>query len=100
MPDTLENQRLTQAVAGCTLFALALYAFTLAPTFGWGDSADLAMRMVTDSDPTFVGRGRDYPLYRWVGGFFQLLPFGDVGTRANAMAAFFGAVTVGVAMVF
>ena len=95
MPDTLENRHLTIAVAGCTFFALALYAFTLAPTFGWGDSADLAMRMVTDSDPTFVGRGRDYPLYRWVGGFFQHLPFGDAGTRANAMAAFFGAMTVG-----
>ena len=90
-----ENASLKYGALGCFTLALVLYGFTLAPTFGWGDSADLALRMATNRDHTFTGGGRDYPLYRWVGSLFQLLPFGDVGTRANAMTAFFGAVTVG-----
>lgn len=81
----------------CALAALALYFLTLSPTFGWGDSADLALRMIDSGDRTFDGSSRDYALYRWVGGLFQLVPLGDAGTRANLMAAFFGAVTVGIA---
>jgi Protein of unknown function (DUF2723) len=74
---------------------LGLYVVTLAPTFGWGDSADLALRMIDWSDPTFVGTHRDYVLYRSIGALFQFLPFGDGGTRANFMTAFFGALSVG-----
>lgn len=80
----------------CFLSALLLYGITRAPTFGWGDSADLAMRMVYHGDTTFIGSSRDYVLYRWVGAWFQHLPLGDVGARANSMTAFFGAVTVGI----
>jgi Protein of unknown function (DUF2723) len=76
--------------------ALGLYIATLAPTFGWGDSADLALRMIDWSDPTFIGTGRDYVLYRSIGALFQFLPFGDGGTRANFMTAFFGALSVGI----
>jgi hypothetical protein len=90
------NITLVHTAFGCFAFALALYWFTLAPTFGWGDSADLAIRIVMDNDHTFTGGSRDYLLYRWVGGLFQWLPFGDVGACANAMSAFFGAVTVAI----
>lgn len=75
--------------------ALALYCLTLAPTIGWGDSADLALRMVNRDDPSFANTSRDYVMYRWIGSAFQLLPFGDGGTRANFMTAFFGAISVG-----
>lgn len=77
------------------VFAFVLYLVTLAPTFGWGDSADLAMRLVSQSDNTFAAGSRNYQIYLWIGSVFQLLPFGDAGTRSNIMAAFFGAVTVG-----
>lgn len=77
------------------VFAFVLYVCTLAPTFGWGDSADLAMRMVYDGDHFFAVGSRGYPFYLWVGSLFQLLPIGDAGTRANIMSAFFGAVTIG-----
>lgn len=75
--------------------AFVLYVVTLAPTFGWGDSADLAMRMATDSDATFVGSSRDYVLYRAVAGACQALPVGDVGYRANLATAAFGGLAVG-----
>ncbi len=78
----------------CALFALGLYLFTLAPTIGWGDSADIAMRMAGHNS-IFANSSRDYVLYRTIGVVFQALPIGDAGTRANIMAAFFGAVTVG-----
>lgn len=79
----------------CALFAFGFYLFTLAPTFGWGDNADVALRMVYAGDHTFVGSSRDYIFYRGVGSLFQLMPIGDAGTRANVMTAFFGAVTIG-----
>lgn len=78
------------------VFAFVLYLVTLAPTFGWGDSADLAMRMVSHSDTTFAVGSRNYQIYFWIGSLFQLLPTGDAGTRANIMSVFFGAVTTGV----
>lgn len=73
--------------------ALTFYFFTLAPTISWGDSADLALRMVAN-DHMFDGTHRAYNLYLRIGEFFQYLPFGDAGTRANFMSAFFGALTV------
>jgi hypothetical protein len=79
----------------CALCAFGFYLFTLAPTFGWGDNADLALRMVYAGDRSFVGTSRDYIFYRGVGSLFQLIPIGDAGTRANIMTAFFGAVTIG-----
>lgn len=88
--------QLPMAALLCACWALALYAFTLAPTFGWGDSADLAIRMLIADDRTFSNSTRHYALYRAIGSVFQHLPFGDAGTRANFMTAFFGAVSVGI----
>lgn len=83
-------------LAGATGFlALLLYSATLAPTIGWGDSADLALRTVYDGDTTFVGTHRDYVLYRTFASLFEFLPIGDAGTRANFFTAFCGAITVG-----
>lgn len=80
--------------------ALVLFVVSLAPTVGWGDSADLAMRMVDSSDSTFRHGTRDYVMYRWVGQAFQLVPVGDAGTRANLMTAVFGALTVGIVSLY
>lgn len=92
---TAPDIRLRDVSLACAALAFALYCFTLMPSFGWGDSADLAMRMVDSSDLTFRGTHRDYVLYRAIGSVFQALPVGDAGMRANLMSAFFGAVTVG-----
>lgn len=88
------TRMIVQASIVAAICAFVLYCFTLAPTIGWGDSADLALRMVTDIDKTF-NNSRDYFLFHAIGKFFQLLPFGDAGTRTNSVAAFFGGVTVG-----
>ncbi|MEN9680765.1 MAG: hypothetical protein RLZZ627_658 [Pseudomonadota bacterium] len=74
--------------------ALLLYVLTLAPTIGWGDSADLALRMKADVEGIYYGRSRSYLLYRTVGHLFQTIPLGDIGWRTNLMAAFFGAGSV------
>jgi hypothetical protein len=87
--------RISLISCSISVVTLGLYLATLAPTFGWGDSADLALRMIDWSDLTFVGTSRDYVLYRSIGALFQFLPFGDGGTRANFMTAFFGALSVG-----
>jgi hypothetical protein len=86
---------LLRLCAGLGGASLVLYVVTLAPTFGWGDSADLALRMVVGDDPMFAGSSRDYVLYRAVAGVFQALPFGDAGYRANLATGAFGAVAVG-----
>lgn len=75
--------------------AMLLYSLTVAPTFSWGDSADLAMRLVSDVDQSFVGTHRDYVLWRQVGQAAAWLPIQDAGLRANLFTAFWGAVTVG-----
>ena len=74
---------LARLCAALGVAAFGRYVFTLAPTYGWGDSADLAMRMVTRDDGMFEGSSRDYVLYRAVAGIVQALPFGDAGYRAN-----------------
>ena len=84
----------------CCLSALVLYTLTLAPTFGWGDSADLALRLAGAPDRTFVGGSRDYALFRAVGGLFQTIPIGDAGWRANFATACFGALGVGIMAVY
>lgn len=81
-------------------FAMALYALTVAPTISWGDSADLAMRLVSDVDQSFVGTHRDYVLWRQVGQVAALFPIHDAGLRANLFTAFWGAVTVGAVAAF
>lgn len=77
------------------LAALVLYSLTVAPTISWGDSADLAMRLVYDDDETFVRTHRDYALWRFFGQAAAWLPIEDAGLRANLYTAFWGAITVG-----
>jgi len=86
---------LARLCVGLGLGAFGLYVLTLAPTYGWGDSADLALRMVTGDDGMFAGSSRDYVLYRAVAGVFQAVPLGDAGYRANLATGAFGGVAVG-----
>ena len=90
-----ETPPLARLCAALGLGAFGLYVLTLAPTYGWGDSADLALRMVTGDDGMFAGSSRDYVLYRTVAGGFQAVPLGDAGYRANLATGAFGGVAVG-----
>ena len=76
--------------------AFILYITTLAPTFTWGDSADLPLRVFDPSEAFFHMHQREYRLYRLIGRLFLLLPFGDVAYRINLMTALFGALTAGI----
>ena len=82
-------------LAACTFL---LYVATLAPTFSWGDSADLPLRVHGEPRAEAEATARDYALYRLTGKAFLLLPFGDVGYRINLMSATFS--TLGVVAVF
>ena len=93
-PDTMLSSSRIPQVVFVFFLALLLYVMTLAPTIGWGDSADLALRMKADVEGIYYGRSRSYLLYRLVGQFFQAIPIGDIGWRTNFMAAFFGAASV------
>ncbi len=73
-----------------------VYFLTLAPTIGWGDSADLALRIVSNVDHSFDGTSRDYVFWRAAASLFQAIPYGDAATRANLFTAFCGALTVGI----
>ena len=91
---TVKSVTIISALMG--MIALGLYTLTLAPTFSWGDSADLSLRIADWSSSDFVGTARDYVFYRWLGTLFLYIPFGDVGTKTNFMSAFFGALSIGV----
>lgn len=88
-------KKLNNLAFSAFLSALILYFFTLAPTIGWGDSADLAIRIATNTDTSFNGTSREYNLFRSLGRIFQAIPIGDIGIRTNLMTAFFGAISVG-----
>lgn len=90
-PDAMPYLSRIPVVFFVFFLALLLYGVTLAPTIGWGDSADLALRMKADVEGIYTGRSRSYLLYRIVGHLFQAIPVGDIGWRTNFMAAFFGA---------
>ena len=66
-----------------------LYALTLAPTFSWGDSADLPLRVYGEPGAEAEATARDYVLYRLVGQLFLWLPVGDVADRVNLLSATF-----------
>lgn len=68
----------------------ALYVLTLAPTFSWGDSADLPLRIFGEPAAEARFTARDYVFYRLVGRLFLLVPIGDVAYRINLMSAAFG----------
>lgn len=98
---TLSSNRLNVCTS-LTLGGLSLliYFLTLAPTIGWGDSADLALRLAILDSNDFAGTSRDYKLYREIGHLFQFIPIGDAGTRANLFTAFCGAISVGITTYF
>jgi hypothetical protein len=77
-------------LAPLALFALALagYARTLRPTFGWGDSSELAIAV------RFLGVGHSpgYPTFIMLGHAFTWLPLGDFAHRVNLYNATCGAV--------
>lgn len=64
-----------------------LYWITLAPSFSWGDSADLPLRVYGEPQSEARATARDYVLYRLVGRAFLYLPFGDVAYRLNLLSA-------------
>jgi hypothetical protein len=80
-----------------TVFSLIVYTITLAPTISWGDSSDLAQRIIKPEIDTagFNHSTRDYDLFRIISRFFQLLPYRDQASAANFASAFFGALTIG-----
>lgn len=71
--------------------ALAFYAFTLAPTVTWGDSAWLSLNAYWGTSQ--LGTAGNHPLFLQVGHLFSSLP-GDVGRNVNLVSAVFGALTV------
>jgi hypothetical protein len=79
-------------------FTFLFYVLTLAPTFSWGDSADLPLRVYGEPGAEAQDTARDYVLYRWIGKGFLFIPFGDVAYRINLMSATFS--TIGVLAVY
>jgi len=77
--------------------AFVIYGITLAPTFSWGDSSDLAQRtIIKDFDPlNFDLTTRDYEVYRFLSGLVHFLLFLDPAVSSNLTSAIFGALTVG-----
>ncbi len=69
------------------LTTFLLYWITLAPSFSWGDSADLPLRVYGEPHSEAQATARDYVLYRLVGRAFLQLPFGDVAYRLNLLSA-------------
>jgi hypothetical protein len=74
-------------VLALALATFLLYWLTLAPTFSWGDSADLPLRVFGEPQSEAEATARDYVLYRQVGRAFLQLPFGDVAYRVNLLSA-------------
>lgn len=79
------------------LLALALYAYTAAPTLTWAhhgqDGGDLIAAAMTWGVPHPSG----YPTYCLLGRLFALLPLGDVARRFNLFSALAAAGAVGLA---
>jgi hypothetical protein len=71
--------------------ALTLYAWTLAPTVVWGDSAALALDARIGS--VGLATAGDHPLFLLVGRVFAKLP-GELARNVNLEAAVFGALAV------
>jgi len=70
---------------------LALYVYSLAPTYIPIDSAEFTMCMYYFG----VCHPPGFPLYTFLGHIFiNTIPFGDAAYRANLFSAFFGALTV------
>ena len=71
--------------------ALLFYAWTLAPTVIWGDSASLALDARIGS--LGLATAGDHPLFLMVGRIFAKLP-GELARNVNLEAAVFGALAV------
>jgi hypothetical protein len=70
-------------VASAGLSALAVYAFTLAPSLGFVDSGELAAAAHSFGIPHPTG----YPLFVWLAGAWSRLPIGTVIFRLNLFCA-------------
>jgi hypothetical protein len=73
------------------LCAGAVYVRTLRPSFGWLDSSELE----TAAYHLGIGHNPGYPTFILIAHLFTYLPVGSVAYRLNLMAAFFGALSVG-----
>jgi hypothetical protein len=80
-----------------TLFALALFIFTLSiyiinlcPTVAAGDSGDLTVACAVTGIPHPPG----YPLYTMLGKLFTFLPHGEIAWRVNLFSAVCHSLTV------
>ncbi len=69
---------------------MAVYLFTLAPTIGMEDSAELVTAAYTLGIPHPSG----FPLYCLLGKLFTFIPLGTIAWRLNLMSAVFGALTI------
>ena len=73
--------------------ALAVYIYTLPPSFSGEDSGELIAAAYTLGIPHPTG----YPLWTLLAnGFINLIPFGDIGWRATLLSSVFGAITVAI----
>jgi hypothetical protein len=71
--------------------ALAFYAFTLAPTVVWGDSASISWRSWRGAFE--LGTAGDHPLFMIAGWLLTRFP-GEVGRNVNFASALFAAMAV------
>ena len=76
--------------AAVFVFSLAGYSYTLRPTFGWGDTSELATAV------RFLGIGHSpgYPTFVMLAHAFSWLPLGDFAHRMNLFSATCGALAV------
>ena len=80
------------AAPGAALAAFALYAATLAPSVGAGDSGELILAAATLGVPHPPG----YPVWTLLARLAASVPIGDLAWRVNALSALWSALAVGV----
>ena len=80
------------APIGAFLAALGLYAATLAPSVGAGDSGELILAAASLGVPHPPG----YPLWTLLARLAAAIPVGDLPWRVNALSAVLSALSVGV----
>ncbi len=81
--------------AGASLFALALYAYTVAPGLTWAHAGADGGDLIAASYLGGVPHPSGYPTYCLLGRLFALLPLGAVAHRYNLFSAFCAALAVG-----
>ncbi len=92
------TRKYAEAIAVVFLLALLVYGLSFARSVGWGDSADLALRVAEPSFNDFQGTSRDYALFRglhtiWI---HPLRSWIDPAALINFSTAVLGAVGVAI----